>query len=405
MKTTLILHLCAVLAFSPWAAEGGTQDAGDGALAVSGNWEGNIRNCPNILHPSVDELRQVSSAVRLRVHDDPGGPLAFEFLDEVPFLIGVRGFAASLDDDGAFSVEVPYNLVINGRPQDDAQILFRGDFKRSRRKERLRFTAKYSLREHTGVLGQPFCLSFDFVRSDDRKEVTKISPQPRKPDVRADDLDPDAEAAVDLIMRNLRAERTPCAQHYATPRRLAVSACGVPHSSFGEDATHVLRIVDGVLTSRFPEGSEDETWVRDGEVYRRFHDAGTVTLRIEFDATPNEIAIYYPVKLASCPELEGVPSIGELSGAAPPTLIPESHVFARFPGRARSKKASGSVLLRAVIRTDGSIGPVCVLRADPPGLGFEESATEAVRQWRYRPATVDGDPVEIQYDILMDFGF
>jgi protein TonB len=53
---------------------------------------------------------------------------------------------------------------------------------------------------------------------------------------------------------------------------------------------------------------------------------------------------------------------------------------------------SGHVELRAVIATDGTIQSLQVVSGDPL---FYKSALEAVRQWRYRPTVLNGEPVEI----------
>ncbi|MCU1239357.1 MAG: outer rane transport energization protein TonB [Candidatus Acidoferrum typicum] len=53
---------------------------------------------------------------------------------------------------------------------------------------------------------------------------------------------------------------------------------------------------------------------------------------------------------------------------------------------------SGRVELRAVIATDGTIQSLQVVSGDPL---FYQSAMDAVRQWRYRPTVLNGEPVEI----------
>ena len=48
--------------------------------------------------------------------------------------------------------------------------------------------------------------------------------------------------------------------------------------------------------------------------------------------------------------------------------------------------------LHAVIATDGSVQSLEVVSGDPL---FVSSALDAVRQWRYRPTYLNGQPVEI----------
>jgi protein TonB len=63
-----------------------------------------------------------------------------------------------------------------------------------------------------------------------------------------------------------------------------------------------------------------------------------------------------------------------------------------FPPLARQIRRSGKVELHALIGTDGSVQELEVVSGDPL---FIPSALEAVRQWRYRPTYLNGQPVEI----------
>jgi periplasmic protein TonB len=63
-----------------------------------------------------------------------------------------------------------------------------------------------------------------------------------------------------------------------------------------------------------------------------------------------------------------------------------------YPTLARQIGRAGRVELRAVIATDGTIQSLQVVSGDPL---FYQSALDAVRQWRYRPTVLNGEPVEI----------
>lgn len=65
---------------------------------------------------------------------------------------------------------------------------------------------------------------------------------------------------------------------------------------------------------------------------------------------------------------------------------PEYPVLAKQLGR------SGRVELRAVIAIDGTIQSLEVVSGDPL---FYQSALAAVREWRYRPTVLNGEPVEV----------
>ncbi|MGC2670523.1 MAG: energy transducer TonB, partial [Candidatus Acidiferrum sp.] len=63
-----------------------------------------------------------------------------------------------------------------------------------------------------------------------------------------------------------------------------------------------------------------------------------------------------------------------------------------YPPLARQIRREGRVELRALISTDGTIKSLQVVSGDPL---FLQSALDAVRQWRYRPTVLNGQPVEI----------
>lgn len=63
-----------------------------------------------------------------------------------------------------------------------------------------------------------------------------------------------------------------------------------------------------------------------------------------------------------------------------------------YPPLPRQMRREGKVELRAIIATDGTIQSLEVVNGDPL---FLQSALAAVRQWRYRPTVLNGQPVEI----------
>jgi periplasmic protein TonB len=63
-----------------------------------------------------------------------------------------------------------------------------------------------------------------------------------------------------------------------------------------------------------------------------------------------------------------------------------------FPPILRQLRRNGRVELHAVIATDGTIQSLQVVSGDPMCV---PSALDAVRQWRYRPTLLNGQPVEV----------
>jgi protein TonB len=87
------------------------------------------------------------------------------------------------------------------------------------------------------------------------------------------------------------------------------------------------------------------------------------------------------------------------SGVEAPRLLHE--VKAEYTEEARRRSITGEVLLEVVILRDGTVGPVRVVRG--LGLGLDERATSAVRQWRFAPARRKGVPVDVVVEVAVDF--
>lgn len=66
----------------------------------------------------------------------------------------------------------------------------------------------------------------------------------------------------------------------------------------------------------------------------------------------------------------------------------------KYPELARRAGKEGLVILRILITKTGEVGKVIVVSA-PAKLGFEDSAVEAVRRWKFKPPTVGGTPVDV----------
>src|SRR5579864_1136426 len=72
-----------------------------------------------------------------------------------------------------------------------------------------------------------------------------------------------------------------------------------------------------------------------------------------------------------------------------------------YSTEARQAKHQGTVVLWAIIGPDGRPRDLRVYRS--LGMGLDEKAMEAVRTWRFRPATKDGNPVAVQIEVEVNF--
>lgn len=71
-----------------------------------------------------------------------------------------------------------------------------------------------------------------------------------------------------------------------------------------------------------------------------------------------------------------------------------------YPTIARQARVQGQVVLRAMISREGTIENLQVLSGHPM---LVRAAVDAVRQWRYRPYVLNGEPVEVETEVKVNF--
>jgi periplasmic protein TonB len=71
-----------------------------------------------------------------------------------------------------------------------------------------------------------------------------------------------------------------------------------------------------------------------------------------------------------------------------------------YPPLAKAARIQGTVHLKAVISREGMIENLQVLAGHPM---LVTAAVAAVRQWRYRPYILNGEPVEVETEITVNF--
>lgn len=72
-----------------------------------------------------------------------------------------------------------------------------------------------------------------------------------------------------------------------------------------------------------------------------------------------------------------------------------------YSEEARKAKYSGSVLLSIVVSPEGRAEDIRVVRS--LGMGLDEKAIAAVRQWRFKPGTNNGAPVRVRAQVDVTF--
>jgi TonB family protein len=119
---------------------------------------------------------------------------------------------------------------------------------------------------------------------------------------------------------------------------------------------------------------------------------------------PQEHSIIIPpsnppvLKAADTPSAHESSSPPTVSQVTPAALIYK--VNPEYPAIARSARVQGSVVMRAVIGTDGAIQQLELIKGNPL---LVNAAMQAAKKWRYRPALLDGKPVEIETTVTINF--
>ncbi len=89
---------------------------------------------------------------------------------------------------------------------------------------------------------------------------------------------------------------------------------------------------------------------------------------------------------------------------APPgaTLPVKVHsVSPEYTDVAREARLQGVVILRTAIDQEGNVADVRVLKGLQ--MGLTEAAVDAVKQWKFEPATIDGEPIPVGYNVTVKF--
>lgn len=88
-------------------------------------------------------------------------------------------------------------------------------------------------------------------------------------------------------------------------------------------------------------------------------------------------------------------------GVMLPTIIDKKTPI--FPKMALKMRAEGTVTLEILVGTKGTVEQVKMLNCSRPGVGFEKAAEEAVREWKYKPATKNGVRVGMWIPVRVPF--
>jgi len=128
-------------------------------------------------------------------------------------------------------------------------------------------------------------------------------------------------------------------------------------------------------------------------------------------APPSTLAVAPPVAMSNDSTLSGLMASGASSSPKPSLTTPRvsqgvsqglliKRVQPKYPSAALAVHAHGAVQIEATINREGNVTNLKVLSGEAV---LARAALEAVRQWRYKPYYLDGEPVEIETQITVNF--
>jgi TonB family protein len=124
---------------------------------------------------------------------------------------------------------------------------------------------------------------------------------------------------------------------------------------------------------------------------------GKITALEVFDPTAPGAPVLQ--RIPQTPQTAGSTVLSGKGGMTPGRLL--KMVPAGYPQSARASHISGTVVLHAIIDREGKISSAVILAS--PDASFSDAALVAVRQWRYEPCRLNGQPTETDTTIQMSF--
>lgn len=105
------------------------------------------------------------------------------------------------------------------------------------------------------------------------------------------------------------------------------------------------------------------------------------------------------VAAATATAQEIVPTPG--GGVTTPVVITE--VKPDYTPEAKKAGIQGLVEMSVVVKDDGTVGEVKVTKSLDQKYGLDDQAVIAMKKWRFRPGTKDGQPVPVRVSVEMTF--
>jgi protein TonB len=78
-----------------------------------------------------------------------------------------------------------------------------------------------------------------------------------------------------------------------------------------------------------------------------------------------------------------------------------NRVEPQYPEVARKARISGMVIVECTISKTGDVTGIHVLKPLP--FGLDQAAVDAVKRWKFKPGTLNGQPVDVIFNLTVNF--
>jgi len=121
-----------------------------------------------------------------------------------------------------------------------------------------------------------------------------------------------------------------------------------------------------------------------------------VVNKVDLDLPSSDVVFSVP---DAPPGLDGPAPMQVTGNVEPPVKLVAPQPL--FTEEARRARVEGVIILQTVVDALGNVSSIKVLKGLP--LGLSESAVETVSGWKFKPATLNGEPVAVYYMLTITF--
>lgn len=111
------------------------------------------------------------------------------------------------------------------------------------------------------------------------------------------------------------------------------------------------------------------------------------------------VGVLLVIAVASMAAAQAVPQRVRVGSGVMSGLVVKK-VQPAYPAEAKAQHIQGTVVLKAIIDKEGNVASLEVVSGHPM---LVPPAIEGVKQWKYKPYLLNGDPVEVETQVTVNY--